>query len=105
MRDRGAAQPFNQRTDTGRMGFRRDFEPMDDRPLLVEDACQCAGCRKHAGFWRSQTERLTYEDAVEANQRKPGETPFAYIVRISEYAVARLKSERASGLPRGTEVL
>jgi hypothetical protein len=102
MRD---AVPFNQRTDTGRMGFRREHEPMDERPLLIEDACQCAGCRKHQGFWRDQTERMTYEDAVEANSRKPGETPLAYIARLSEYAEARLGPASERGAPSKMEIL
>ncbi len=55
---------FNQQRDTGRMGFRHDWEPVDERPLLIYPY----------PFWADESERLTYEDAVEANRMRDGET-------------------------------
>lgn len=82
------------------MGFRRDWEPVDERPLLIEYACQCKCCREHQGFWRDQTERMTYEDAVEANPRQSGEGPANYIRRLSEYATQRYQ-RAGKPMPRG----
>ena len=122
---RGDSRP--EPRDTGRMGFRRDWEPVDERPLLVEYACQCRGCREWEGPYRDQTERMTYEDAVEANPKGPDEGPAAYFIRLSELvtkkyagvksmphvrqsrrerdqALARLRGQAAAqGLPTNTE--
>jgi hypothetical protein len=107
------------------MGYRHDWEPVDERPLLAEYACQCRGCREHHGFWRDETERLTYESAVEDHPIQPGEGPMAYAARISgivegkysklggmpnarlsrrqrDERLARLRGQ-AQGLPSGTE--
>ena len=43
--------------NTGRMGYRTEFDPPDERPLLI----QCFP------FWSDESERLVYEAAVEAN--------------------------------------
>ena len=69
--------------DTGRMGFRHDWEPRDGRPLVAFDSCRCAACRVRVGIWASDIERQTYEAAVALNPRRPGEGPMAYIRRIS----------------------
>src|SRR5574343_2063071 len=86
---RDDGQPGDERQDTGRMGFRRDSEPVDERPLLAEYACRCKGCREHEGFWRNHTERLMYEDAAESMPSSPGEGPAAYIKRLSEAVTAK----------------
>jgi hypothetical protein len=98
----------------GRSGFRRDWEPVDARPLLVEHACQCAGCREHSGFWRDVSERLEYEHAVETHAIQPAEGPLAYAARISGIAaemvgargrdreLAKLRAQ-ARGLGAGVE--
>lgn len=74
-------QPFN-RQDSGRMAFRREGEPVDERPLLIDPH----------GFWRDETERLTYEDAVEANPKHRDEGPFSYIRRLSEIVTGKYAS-------------
>lgn len=81
------------------MGYRREWEPVDERPLLIEYACQCNGCRKHQGFWRDQTERMSYEDAVEANPRRPDEGPLAYAARISGLVTERYQ-RAVKSMPR-----
>lgn len=66
-------QPFNQRTDTGRMGFRHEWEPADERPLIVY----------HEPLWADETERMTYEAAVEADRPREADTLLDYLARIS----------------------
>lgn len=70
---RSRPSEFNAAQDTGRMGFRRDYEPVDDRPLLIDPY----------PFWADETERMTYEAAVEANPKRADEGPMAYVQRIS----------------------
>ena len=98
------------------MGFRRDWEPVDGRPLLVE----------RFPFWASESERLTYENAAEEHPRNPAEGPMAYAARLSaivterfgravqpmphvrmsrrerDAALAKLRGQ-AAGLPSGVE--
>lgn len=62
-----------------RRAYREQEELPDDRPVIVRDP-----------FWSSESERLTYEYAVEANPRKPGESGLTYIKRIAEVAQERL---------------
>lgn len=81
---RDGVVPFNQRTDTGRMGFRNDWEQVDERPLLIYP---------HP-FWTDIVEKATYEAAVAMNPRREGEGPISYIRRISEVVT----QERQAGL-------
>ena len=67
---------------SGRMAFRHDWEPVDERPMLIDPH----------GFWADETERLTYEAAVESNPIQPGEGPFSYIRRISALVVGKYKA-------------
>ena len=48
-------QPFNANPDTGRMAFRYEWEPMDDRPTVVY----------REAFWKDEAERVRYERAVQ----------------------------------------
>lgn len=68
--------------DTGRMAFRHEWEAVDERPLLIDPH----------GFWADETERMTYEDAVQANPRRPDEGPASYIRRISEMVTGKYKA-------------
>lgn len=70
-------QPFNAEPNTGRMGYRHEWEAVDERPLLYI---------AHP-FWEDETERLTYEDAVEGHPRREGEGALSYAARISEVVV------------------
>ena len=56
------------------MGFRYEWEPRDERPMVVYSE----------PFWRDRMEQATYEAAVAGNPILPGEGPFTYIRRISE---------------------
>jgi hypothetical protein len=69
--------------DTGRVAFRYEWEQTDERPMVIYP---------HR-FWRDESERLTYEDAVEANPRRPGEGSFSYIARLSAIVVDRMKAQ------------
>jgi len=71
--------PFNQRSDTGRLGFRYEWEQPDERPLVIYPE----------PFWADETERMTYEDAVEANPRREGEGVLSYAARLSGIVVGR----------------
>jgi hypothetical protein len=64
--------PFNQRTDTGLMGYRYPEEPHDDRPVI-----------RWQPFWTSEAEGGLYEAAVAKHARGPAEGPMAYAARIS----------------------
>lgn len=82
-----------------RNGFRELDEPEDDRPMIDRDRCRCSDCRDHEGFWKDRTERMTYEDAVEANPRRPEEGPLAYAARISGLVTERYK-RAVKSMPR-----
>lgn len=75
--------PFNAKPDTGRMGYRYEWEPVDERLCVVYTE----------PFWESKLEEATYAAAVAGNPRQDGEGPFAYIRRISELVT----QERAAG--------
>jgi hypothetical protein len=65
--------------DTGRLAFRTEYDPPDDRPLLVD----------RYGFWEDDTERMTYENAVEASPIRNDEGRLAYIARVSEVVTGK----------------
>ncbi len=48
--------PFNADPDSGRMGFRHDWEQRDGRPCIIYTD----------PFWENEGERLAYERAVRA---------------------------------------
>jgi hypothetical protein len=45
---------------------------------------------KRGSFWRDESERLTYEHAVEVNPRKPDEGVMTYVARVAVFAQAKL---------------
>ncbi len=47
-------EPFSSAPDTGRMAFRNEWEPRDERPCIVYP---------HP-FWKDEDERLRYERAA-----------------------------------------
>jgi hypothetical protein len=114
MTRRSEAQPFNQ-NDSGRMGFRHDWEAPDDRPLVIHPW----------PFWADETERMTYEAAVEADKPGEADTLLDYLARISATVEGKYKGvlprmRRPGGtrqererqlqklrgqMPRGTEIL
>ena len=61
-----------------RAAYREPDEAPDDRPLV----------RRHP-FWRSESERLTYEHAVESNPRREGEGVMSYATRIAGIVAKR----------------
>lgn len=89
----GDSHPFNQ-NDTGRMGFRREWEQADDRPLLIQTE----------PFWLDETERMTYEDACEADRPREGDSLLSYLGRISATVAGKyggvLPRMRRPGLSR-----
>ena len=78
------SEPFNANPDTGRMGFRYEWEPVDSRPLVIYPY----------PFWESKLGEATYAAAVAGNPRCEGEGPFAYIRRLSELVT----QEREAGV-------
>jgi len=74
--------------DTGRRGYREPSDPPDDRPVIV-----------HAPFWSSESERLTYEHAVESWPRRQGEGAMTYIARIAAKVEGRLAAAAKSFPP------
>ena len=111
---RDRPQPFNQ-NDTGRMGYRMEWEAPDERPLVVY----------LEPFWADDTERMTYEDAAEADHPRPEDTLLDYLARVSTAVSGRYKGilprmRRPGGtrvererqlqklrgqMPKGTEIL
>ena len=71
----------HEASDTGRMGFREPDEPPDERPLIARTP-----------FWKDESEKLTYEHAVQVNPRKPGEGAMTYLQRLAEYVKGKLDS-------------
>jgi len=109
-----------------RNGWREDDEPSDERPLILHGVCPCAGCREYSGdIWRDKTERMTYEDAAEADHPRPEDTLLDYLARVSTAVSGRYKGvlprmRRPGGtrvererqlqklrgqMPKGTEIL
>jgi len=66
--------------------FRTDEEPRDDRPLLFEAY----------PFWVDDTERMTYEQAVDSHPRGDAEGALSYVARIVEIVTGRYAR---AGLP------
>ena len=87
------SEPFNAEVNTGRMAYRQEWEQADGRPVIVYVY----------PFWANETERLVYEDAVEANPIQDTEYRLAYLQKISEMVLA--KYGKHIGLPKGTEIL
>ncbi len=79
-----------QRQETGRMGFREQWEPGDGREYVIN----------RSQFWQDEAEQLTYEHAAEANPRLPGEGPFTYIERLAGIAVGSLERMKSMPGPR-----
>ena len=80
-------QPFNADPNTGRMGYRQEWEPVDERPLLYSP---------HP-FWTDETERLTYESACEADRPRDEDSLLSYLARIS--ATVEGKYKRVGSMP------
>lgn len=82
--------PFNQRTDSGRLGFRDpEIDTFEDgRPVLIRSQ-----------FWENEAERLTYEAVVQKNPRSAGEGPLAYLERLSA-AVTGVYQAAGQKMPR-----
>lgn len=71
-----------------RNGWREPDEPTDSRPLIVR-----------GGAWKDESERLTYEHAMESNPKGADEGPLAYIMRIAGL-VQRRRSAAAKDFPK-----
>ena len=84
------AKPNDDPSDTGKLGYREPSEPRDLRPMISRPP-----------FWRDESERLTYEHAVETNPRRAGEGAITYIARIAVLVEGRLAKIDKS-MPRGT---
>jgi hypothetical protein len=65
------------------MGFRYEWEPTDERPMIVYPE----------PFWKDRMEQATYEAAVAGNPRRDDEGVFSYIQRIAELVT----NEREAG--------
>jgi len=70
------------------MGYRTEFDPVDERPLLYSPY----------PFWRDETERMVYEAAVEADPIKDTDYRLAYLGRISN-AVEGKYTRAVSSMP------
>lgn len=75
------------RRDTGRRAWRWPEEPPDGRPVIDQRP-----------FWKSESERLTFEHAAETNPRRPGEGPGTYIARLAAIATGRF-AQAAKRMP------
>jgi len=71
-----------------RNGWREPDEPSDGRPMIVR-----------GGWWGNESERLTYEHAVESHPRRPDEGHGSYIVRIAETVARRKLAAVAKDFP------
>lgn len=74
--------------NTGRKGYREPEELKDDRPMIL-----------HAPFWKDESERLTYEHAVESWPKHPGEGAMTYIARIAGIVERRKQEAVAKNFP------
>lgn len=88
----GSGEAFNANPDTGRRGFRYEWETPDDRPLVVY----------LDPLWQDETERMTYEDACAADRPRDDDTLEGYLSRISAAVEGRYK--RLPVMPRGLAV-
>lgn len=88
-RHSGSDEAFNANPDTGRRGYRMEWEAPDDRPLLVYTE----------PFWADETERMTYEDAAEADHPREEDSLESYLARISAAVEGRYK--RLPVMPQG----
>jgi len=77
---RNRPEPFNTNPDTGRMGYRTEFDRPDERPLVL-----------NSEFWVDETERMTYEAAVETNPIRETDTLLDYLARVSATVVGKYK--------------
>ena len=71
------SQPANA-PDSGRMGYRLEDEPWDERP-----------CVRWQPFWQDVSEQTNYEDAVQQHPRNPDEGAMTYMARISGIVTGR----------------
>jgi len=85
MARRNETQPFNQ-NDTGRMAYRHEWEPPDERPLLIQTEA----------FWADESERMTYEDACAVDRPREADSLLDYLSRIS----ATVSGKYGGVLPR-----
>ena len=108
-------EAFNSNPDTGRRGYRMEWEAQDDRPLVVY----------HEALWRDETERMTYEAACEVDRPRDDDSLLSYLFRISaavegKYGGVLPRMRRPGGtrvererqlqklrgqMPKGTEIL
>jgi hypothetical protein len=65
--------------EDGRKGYSEPDEPQDERPVITRRS-----------NYASESERLTYEFAVESNPKQPDESNLAYARRIAEIAQGRV---------------
>ena len=77
----GRGEAFNANPDTGRRGYRMEWETPDERPLVVYNE----------PFWADETERMTYEAACEADRPRDADTLEGYLARISAAVEGRYK--------------
>ena len=64
----------------GLPAWREPGEAFDGRPWVIA----------RRPFWKDRTEELTFMDASEANQHRPGEGPMAHVQRIAALATGKL---------------
>ena len=74
------------------MGFRYEWEPRDERPMVIYPE----------PFWRDRMEQATYEAAVAGNPRRPDEGAFSYMKRISEL-VTQEREAGAKDMPKAKQ--
>jgi hypothetical protein len=83
---------FNANPDTGRRGYRMEWEAQDERPLVIQTE----------PFWADETERMTYEDAAAADKPRDEDTLLDYLARVSAAVEGRYK--RLPVMRRGERV-
>lgn len=104
--------PRNADPSQIRNGYRLPSEPPDERPLVVFTELGHPHIRdgqgriidaetvgSPRGFWDSETERMTYEHAVQANPRRASEGLMDYIMRIGSIARGRLLGPAVRAMP------
>ena len=78
---RDRPEPVNTNPDTARMGYRTEYDRPDERPLVVYNE----------PFWTDETERMTYEAAVESNPIRETDTLLDYLARVSATVSGKYK--------------